>query len=79
MLQRSASGLQETLDVRAVLEMHQQMKEELGLDHFEGRSWHGLHHRVDIHHGRSCGNGQGVTGLQLRREGFEASREKRSS
>jgi SRSO17 transposase len=22
---------------------HQQMKEELGLDHFEGRSWHGLH------------------------------------
>lgn len=23
---------------------HQQMKEELGLDHFEGRSWHGLHH-----------------------------------
>jgi hypothetical protein len=34
---------------------------------------------VDIHHGRSCGNGQGVTGLQLRGEGFEASREKRSS
>ncbi len=22
---------------------HQQMKEELGLDHFEGRSWKGLH------------------------------------
>jgi SRSO17 transposase len=22
---------------------HQQMKEELGLDHFEGRSWQGLH------------------------------------
>jgi SRSO17 transposase len=22
---------------------HQQPKEELGLDHFEGRSWHGLH------------------------------------
>jgi hypothetical protein len=34
---------------------------------------------VDIHHGRSCGDGQGVTGLQLRREGFEASREKSSS
>lgn len=26
--------------------MHQQMKEELGLDHFEGRSWHGLHHHA---------------------------------
>ncbi len=25
---------------------HQQMKEELGLDHFEGRSWHGLHHQA---------------------------------
>ncbi len=24
-------------------QMHQQMKEELGLDHFEGRSWHGLY------------------------------------
>jgi len=23
---------------------HQQTKEELDLDHFEGRSWHGLHH-----------------------------------
>jgi len=23
---------------------HQQLKEELGLDHFEGRSWLGLHH-----------------------------------
>jgi SRSO17 transposase len=22
---------------------HQQLKEELGLDHFEGRSWRGLH------------------------------------
>ena len=22
---------------------HQQLKEELGLDHFEGRSWTGLH------------------------------------
>ena len=27
-------------------QMHQQMKEELGLDHFEGRSWHGLHHHA---------------------------------
>lgn len=25
---------------------HQQMKEELGLDHFEGRSWHGLRHHA---------------------------------
>jgi SRSO17 transposase len=27
-------------------QMHQQMKDELGLDHFEGRSWHGLHHHT---------------------------------
>jgi SRSO17 transposase len=27
-------------------QMHQQMKEELGLDHFEGRSWNGLHHHA---------------------------------
>lgn len=27
-------------------QMHQQMKEELGLDHFEGRSWCGLHHHA---------------------------------
>lgn len=27
-------------------QMHQQMKEELGLDHFEGRSWYGLHHHA---------------------------------
>jgi SRSO17 transposase len=25
---------------------HQQLKEELGLDHFEGRSWWGLHHHA---------------------------------
>jgi SRSO17 transposase len=27
---------------------HQQMKEELGLDHFEGRSWHGLHRHAPM-------------------------------
>ncbi|HEX5270623.1 MAG TPA: hypothetical protein VFW33_09065, partial [Gemmataceae bacterium] len=25
---------------------YHQLKEELGLDHFEGRSWRGLHHHV---------------------------------
>ena len=33
-----------TIKARWVCEQaHQQLKEELGLDHFEGRSWHGLH------------------------------------
>src|SRR5204863_1474426 len=33
-----------TIKARWVCEQaHQQMKEELGLDHFEGRSWTGLH------------------------------------
>jgi SRSO17 transposase len=27
---------------------HRQMKEELGLDHFEGRGWHGLHHHAAL-------------------------------
>jgi SRSO17 transposase len=27
-------------------QMHQQMKDELDLDHFEGRSWRGLHHHA---------------------------------
>ena len=27
---------------------YQQMKEELGLDHFEGRSWTGWHHYVTL-------------------------------
>jgi SRSO17 transposase len=27
-------------------QMHQQLKGELGLDHFEGRSWRGLHHHA---------------------------------
>jgi SRSO17 transposase len=36
-----------TIKARWVCEQaHQQMKEELGLDHFEGRSWAGLHHHT---------------------------------
>jgi SRSO17 transposase len=36
-----------TVKARWVCEQaHQQMKEELGLDHFEGRSWAGLHHHA---------------------------------
>ena len=36
-----------TIKARWVCEQaHQQMKEELGLDHFEGRSWAGLHHHA---------------------------------
>jgi SRSO17 transposase len=27
-------------------QVHQQLKDELGLDHFEGRSWRGLHHHT---------------------------------
>jgi SRSO17 transposase len=37
-------ALAATIKARWVCEQaHQQLKEELGLDHFEGRSWHGLH------------------------------------
>jgi len=37
-------ALASTIKARWVCEQaHQQLKEELGLDHFEGRSWHGLH------------------------------------
>jgi SRSO17 transposase len=40
----SLKELAATLKARWVCEQaHQQMKEELGLDHFEGRSWTGLH------------------------------------
>jgi len=36
-----------TLKARWICEQaHQQLKEELGLDHFEGRSWQGLHRHV---------------------------------
>ena len=27
---------------------YQQLKEELGMDHFEGRSWRGLHHHITL-------------------------------
>ena len=27
---------------------YQQLKEELGMDHFEGRSWQGLHHHITL-------------------------------
>jgi SRSO17 transposase len=37
-------ALASTIKARWICEQaHQQLKEELGLDHFEGRSWHGLH------------------------------------
>jgi SRSO17 transposase len=40
----SLKMLAATIKARWVCEQaHQQMKEELGLDHFEGRSWQGLH------------------------------------
>jgi SRSO17 transposase len=40
-------ALAATIKARWVCEQaHQQMKEELGLDHFEGRSWTGLHHHA---------------------------------
>jgi hypothetical protein len=40
-----ASGAHErAIKARWICEQaHQQLKEELGLDHFEGRSWQGLH------------------------------------
>ena len=31
-----------------VEQSYQQLKEELGLDHFEGRSWKGLHHHLTL-------------------------------
>ncbi|MDP8918640.1 MAG: IS701 family transposase [Pseudomonadota bacterium] len=43
----SLESLAAAIKARWVCEQaHQQMKEELGLDHFEGRSWQGLHHHV---------------------------------
>jgi SRSO17 transposase len=48
-LPASASGkrIVGTIKARWACEQgHQQMKEEFGLDHFEGRSWWGLHHHA---------------------------------
>jgi SRSO17 transposase len=37
------AGLAATIKARWICEQaHQQLKEKLGLDHFEGRSWQGL-------------------------------------
>ncbi|WP_180970292.1 IS701 family transposase [Deinococcus planocerae] len=58
--------------------LHQQAKEELGLDHFEGRSWRGLTHHVALVmltmlflqtvRTATCGTAQVVTLPQARRE-----------
>jgi SRSO17 transposase len=38
------AGLAATIKARWICEQaHQQLKEKLGLDHLEGRSWQGLH------------------------------------
>ncbi len=43
----SLAPLVRVIKARWVCEQaHQQMKEELGLDHYEGRSWRGLHHHA---------------------------------
>jgi SRSO17 transposase len=50
---------------------YQHMKEELGLDHFEGRSWRGWHHHVTM-----VGMAQGFLMLQRTREETEGPRGK---
>jgi SRSO17 transposase len=43
----SLATLAASIKARWVCEqLHQQLKDELGLDHFEGRSWRGLHHHA---------------------------------
>ena len=47
----SLKNLAAAIKARWVCEqMHQQMKDELGLDHFEGRSWRGLHRSTYLRH-----------------------------
>ncbi len=41
-----AVGIISTQNMYTAKQAHQQMKEGLGLDHFEGRSWSGLHHHA---------------------------------
>ena len=44
---RPLEALAALIKARWVCEqLHQQLKDELGLDHFEGRSWRGLHHHA---------------------------------
>jgi SRSO17 transposase len=72
-----------TIKARWVCEQaHQQMKEELGLDHFEGRSWQGLHRHAPMiayarnlspatQHVPQCGiEVQSAIGIDLINEGF---------
>ena len=40
--------LSEILIQNPEMESFEQLKEELGLDHFEGRSWNGLHHHIGL-------------------------------
>jgi len=47
--QTNLRTLAATIKARWVCEQaHQQLKEELGLDHFEGRSWQGLHRHAHM-------------------------------
>jgi hypothetical protein len=45
----SVVAILEAVAARGAIEQgYQQMKEELGLDHFEGRSWRGFHHHAAL-------------------------------
>ena len=67
---------------------HQQLKEELGLDHFEGRSWQGLHRHAlmtmiayaFLQHRRlaKAGRGKKIGGHRLNRRASSTSRHRRT-